>query len=302
MLRASNILLESGTNELEILIFTIGENYFGINVAKVKEVIRYCDITTIPNSHPCIGGLIKPRDEIITVINLPKYLNLSANETSDKGFFIITYFNRLTAAFQVNRVIGIKRLSWEDIESPDINIYGDRESNVTGIVKNSDHLITILDFEKIIFDINPKTGIQVSEIQKLGPRKDRDKPILIAEDSQMLIKVLEESLRSAGYNNLTITFNGKEAWDLLKEAKENKKKDIKDVFSCIITDIEMPQMDGHHLTKCIKEDNILKELPVIIFSSLISEEMMRKGDKLGANAQITKPEIGRLVEIIDSMI
>lgn len=302
MHKISNILLESGTNELEILVFKIEKNYFGINIAKVKEVIRYCDITVIPNVHPCISGLIKPRDNIIVAVNLPKYLNLPFNERIEKSFFVITYFNKLTIAFQVSSVVGIKRLSWGDIEKPDTNIYGDIESNITGIVKNTEHLITILDFEKIVFDISPKTGIQVSEIEKLGPRKESDKPILIAEDSQMLVKVLEQSIRGAGYNNLIIVSNGKEAWDLLEEAKENKDKNIKDIFACVITDIEMPQMDGHHLTKRIKEDNILKELPVIIFSSLISEEMMKKGEELGANAQITKPEIGKLVEIIDSFI
>lgn len=302
MVGSNDILLESGTNELEILIFKVDKSYFGINIAKVKEVINYCDITVIPNVHPCISGLIKPRDTIIVAINLPKYLNLSFNKTTDKGFFIITHFNKITMAFQVSSVVGIKRLSWGDIESPDTDIYGGVDSSISGIVKSSDNLITILDFEKIVFDISPKTGIQASEIQKLGPRKERDNPILIVEDSQMLVKVLEESIRNAGYNNLTIVSNGKEAWDLLENAKENKDKNIKDIFSCVITDIEMPQMDGHHLTKRIKEDNILKEIPVIIFSSLIDEEMIRKGKRLGANAQITKPEICKLVEIIDGMI
>jgi len=302
--KTNNILLESGTNELEILVFTINQNYFGINVAKVKEIIKYCNITSIPNSHPCISGLIKPRDEIITVINLPKYLNTVIDENLKEDFFVITHFNKLTLAFKVHSVIGIQRLSWEHIESPDMNIYGDYESNVTGIVKNSEHLITILDFEKIVSDINPRAGIQASDINKLGERKNisRDKHILIAEDSHMLIKILEESLKKAGYNNLTITQNGKEAWELLKKAKENKNKKIRDIYSCVITDIEMPQMDGHHLTKSIKEDSVLQELPVIIFSSLISEAMYKKGQQLGADEQITKPEIGRLVEVLDNLI
>ncbi|WP_353095923.1 chemotaxis protein [Tissierella praeacuta] len=302
MAGGNNILLESGTNELEILIFKVDKGYYGINIAKVKEIINYCDITEIPNVHPCISGLIKPRESIIIAINLPKYLNLPLNQPVDKSFFIITHFNKVTMAFQVSSVVGIKRLSWEDIEKPPTDIYGGVDSSISGIVKNTDNIITILDFEKIIFDISPKSGIQASEIQKLGPRKERDTPILIAEDSQMLVKVLEESIRSAGYNNLTIATNGKEAWDLLENAKKEKGKNIKDAFSCVITDIEMPQMDGHHLTKRIKEDSILKEIPVIIFSSLISEEMIKKGKSIGADAQITKPEICKLVDIIDELI
>lgn len=296
------ILLESGTNELEIVEFKIGDNFFGINVAKVKEIIPFTKVTTVPKAHPCVRGIFKPREEVVTVIDLPKYLNLKTDATEENNLFIISHFNKISVAFQVHLVVGIHRFSWEQIEKPDSTIYGGIEGIATGIVKKDDKLIIILDFEKILTDISPRTGIQLSEIKEMGPRQRSDKPILIAEDSEMLSKILVQALNEAGYNNLIVTNNGREAWDKLENLREDRSKSLKDHVSCVITDIEMPKMDGHHLTKLIKEDKILSKLPVIIFSSLISNDMKKKGEGLGADAQISKPEIGNLVGIIDKLI
>jgi two-component system, chemotaxis family, chemotaxis protein CheV len=295
------ILLESGTNELEIVEFTIGGNNFGINVAKVKEIMPYESVTKVPNSHPCIKGIFKPRDSIITVVDLPKYLGMSESETEKKNMLIIANFNKLNIAFKVHGVVGIHRISWAQIEKPDQTIFGGREGLATGIVKLDNKLIMILDFEKIVVDISPQTGIQISEIDKLGPRERSIKPIIIAEDSQMLAKMLEEALTKAGYSNLTITSNGQEAWNILENIKKSGAT-LREKAACLITDIEMPQMDGHHLTKLVKEDEYLKNLPLIIFSSLINEDMHKKGISLGADAQISKPEIGNLVSLIDKLI
>ena len=125
-------------------------------------------------------------------------------------------------------------------------------------------------------------------------------PILIAEDSPLLSKLITDSLKKSGYDNVTVTYNGKEAWDKLVEYK--KQGNCFDKVKCVITDIEMPQMDGHHLTKLVKNDDTLKNIPVVIFSSLVNEEMRKKGEKLGADAQLSKPEIGMLVECIDRLI
>jgi two-component system chemotaxis response regulator CheV len=295
------ILLESGTNELEIVEFTIGENNFGINVAKVKEIVPYQSVTKVPNSHPCIKGIFKPRDTIITVVDLPKYLGMSEFETEKKNMLIIANFNKLNIAFKVDGVVGIHRISWAQIEKPDQTIFGAKEGLATGIVKLNNKLIMILDFEKIVVDISPQTGIQLSEIDKMGPRERSSKPIVIAEDSHMLAKMLEEALTKAGYSNLTITSNGQEAWNVLENIKNSGTK-LEEKAACLITDIEMPQMDGHHLTKLVKEDAYLKKLPVVIFSSLINDDMQKKGKSLGADAQITKPEIGNLVSLIDKLI
>ncbi len=302
MEKNKGILLESGTNELEIVEFTIGDNTFGINVAKVREIMPYTKVTSVPNSHHCIRGIFKPRETVMTVIDLPKYLNLNESSDVTKDLFIIANFNNLYMAFQVHTVVGIHRISWTEIEKPDDTLYGGKEGLATGIVKLKDKLIIILDFEKIMADISPQTGIQLSEIDKMGPRKRVNKPILIAEDSEMLTRMLLEALTKAGYTRVTTTSNGMEAWNMLEMYKNNKGSNIKDQVACIITDIEMPQMDGHRLTKQVKSDEDLKDTPLIIFSSLINAEMRKKGESLGADAQITKPEIGNLVDLIDKFI
>jgi len=296
------ILLESGTNELEIVEFHIGENSFGINVAKVKEIIRYTPITKVPLAPKGIKGVIKLREQVMSVVDLPTYLGMSSPEYENDGLFIIAQFNNLTIAFQVHGVDRIHRFSWKEIESPSSGINGGHDSSVTGIVKMTDKLLLILDFEKILADISPETGIQVSDIANLEHRARSEKPILVAEDSKLLTQMILEALTKSGYVNVTTYQNGKEAWDRLQEIRDTKDTTIEKLVSCVITDIEMPQMDGHSLTKAIKTDSILSVLPVIIFSSLINDTMRNKGNEVGANEQISKPEIGRLVSVIDQLI
>ena len=177
---------------------------------------------------------------------------------------------------------------------------GNGNGIATGIIKLEGKLIVILDFEKIISDISPETGLKVSEIDQLGPRQRNATPILIAEDSALLGKLISESLIKAGYTNLTMTMNGQEAWDKLNEYKADGILDQK--VRLIITDIEMPQMDGHRLTKLVKDSSAFAHIPVVIFSSLVNDEMRKKGEALGADAQLSKPEIGHLVEAIDGIL
>lgn len=294
----TKILLENGTNELEVLEFTLGGNSYGINVAKIREIIPYQAVTPVPNAHPSIEGVFMPRDVMITAIDLKNCLQRGESESG--GLFIVTNFNGLDIAFHVDQVIGIHRVSWTEIIKPDSTISNSEDGVSTGIIKKNDKLIIILDFEKIITDINPETGLKVQEIEEMGDRSRNDTPILIAEDSALLNKLIVEALHKAGYVNLTHTENGQQAWDLLNQWKDNGQLD-KNVH-CIITDIEMPQMDGHRLTKLVKTDDVLKKIPLIIFSSLINEEMRRKGEQLGADAQLTKPEIGNLVRTIDKVL
>lgn len=294
------ILLESGTNEFEIMEFTIAGEIFGINVAKVREIMMVCPVKPMQKSQKDIQGIFKSRDMVITVIDLASYLNLPESDNPERDIFIVTNFNNVDFAFHVHTVVGIDRISWENIKKPDKIIYGGQEGVATGVADYDKHLITILDFEKIVSEISPDLGIQYDDLKKLGPRHRSSKPLLIAEDSMLLSKMIVESLQRSGYENLVKTDNGKEAWDFLQEAKTSGDP-IKQHVCCVVTDIEMPQMDGHHLTKLIKSDPILREIPVILFSSLINEEMKRKGEMVGADAQITKPEIANLVSLIDQL-
>jgi len=296
----TNILLESGTNELEILEFQVGSNHYGINVAKIKEILPYKRPTAIPNAHPCIEGIYMPRDTIITIVDLARSLAIPESADVDKDMYIVTNFNQLSIAFHVHTVLGIHRVSWADISKPDESISNSGKGVATGIIKLNDRLIVILDFEKIVSDISPETGLKVSDIDQLGERQRNNSPIIIAEDSPLLSKLIFDSLTKAGYTNVTVTNNGKECYDKLVKYRDDGT--LKDKVKCVITDIEMPQMDGHHLTKLIKEDNSLKHLPVVIFSSLVNDEMRKKGESLGADAQLSKPEIGMLVEEIDKLL
>ncbi len=295
----TNILLENGTNELEVLEFKLGNNHYGINVAKIRELLTYQPVTPIPNADASVEGIFMPRDTMITVINLKNCLGLDST-IENKGLFIITNFNKLNVAFHVDEVIGIHRVSWADIIKPDSTINTENNGVSTGVIKIEEKLVIILDFEKIVTDISPETGLKVSAIDNMGERERCDSPILIAEDSPLLSKLITECLKKAGYTNLIITMNGQEAWDKLIQYK--KEGTARDKVHCIITDIEMPLMDGHRLTKLVKEDEELKAIPLIIFSSLVNDEMRRKGEALGADAQLTKPEIGLLVGAIDDLI
>ena len=295
----TNILLESGTNELEVLEFKVGNNFYGINVAKIREILLYQPVTPLPNAHPSIEGIFMPRDIMISVISLRKCLNITEEPKTD-GLFIITNFNSLNTAFHVDEVLGIHRVSWEDIIKPDATISSDESGVSTGVIKLEDRLVVILDFEKIVTDINPETGLKVSEMDEYES-KDRSKsPIMLCEDSPLLSKLIVECLKKAGYTNLLVNMNGQEGWDKLVEL--HKAGTVLDDVHLIITDIEMPLMDGHRLTKLVKENETLKNIPVIIFSSLINDEIRRQGESLGADAQLTKPEIGKLISVVDELV
>ncbi len=296
----TNILLESGTNELEVLEFTVAGNHYGINVAKVREILPMTEITPIPNSHPCIEGIFMPRDIIITAINLKRSLGFDDGGSSKSDMLIITNFNNLNIAFDVEQVLGIHRVSWTDIVKPDSTVNTPGASIATGIIKKEKNLIIVLDFERIVEEICPETSLKMSEIESLGERERNNIPIIMAEDSPMLQKLVSDALTQAGYTNIHVFSNGQEAWDNLLELKKNNGVDYG--VKCVITDIEMPQMDGHRLIRLIRNDEALKHLPIIVFSSLINEDMKRKGERLGADAQISKPEIGQLVGCIDNLI
>lgn len=295
----TKILLENGTNELEILEFTIGDNSYGINVAKIKEIITYQPVTPVPNAHPSIEGIFMPRDIMITAIDLRNCLQKGTSKP--EGFFIVTNFNNLDIAFHVDSVVGIHRISWSEIIKPNATVSNTEEGISTGIIKIQNKLIIILDFERIVTDINPETGLKVEEVEHLEKIKGRgDIPILLAEDSILLNRLIVDSLKSAGYTQVINTNNGQEAWNLINECIEDNSLD--EHVKLIITDIEMPLMDGHRLTRLVKENDKTKDIPVVIFSSLVNDEMKRKGEALGADAQISKPEIGNLVKIVDGLL
>ncbi len=296
----TDILLESGTNEIEIIKFTIHNELYGINVAKVREIMMSNKAKPVPHSHKAVEGIFKPRDTIFTVVDLPYFLSGLPTDPGAKDLFMITNFNKINIAFRVHTVVGIQRLSWEDIEKPDITLSNGSEGIATGIARIDDELIVILDFEKIVAEIAPETSFQIDVTDEATKRAERTSKILMAEDSMLLTELISKALTHAGYVNLLKFNNGQELWNYLKLIK--KQEDSLSHVDLVITDIEMPQMDGHRLTKLIKEDEVYRGVPVVIFSSLINREMEIKGKELGADAQLTKPEIDNLVSVIDRLV
>ena len=144
------ILLESGTNEIEIMQFTIDDNLYGINVAKVREIMMSAPVKSMPHAHPAVEGIFKPRDTVLTVVDLPFYLTGKKSEPDPKQLFIVTNFNKMYIAFRVHTVVGISRISWTAIQKPDKTISGGEEGVATGIAQCDDQLVTVLDFEKIV--------------------------------------------------------------------------------------------------------------------------------------------------------
>ncbi|CAH0345892.1 chemotaxis protein [Bacillus sp. CECT 9360] len=300
MENAKGILLESGTNELEIVEFGIGENKFGINVIKVKEIINPIPVTLVPHAHQNVEGIIELRGEVLPVINVAQALGFPPAENPALDKFIVAEFNQLKMVFHVHSVSQIHRISWGEIEKPSESYQG-IDSQIIGVVKLNGDMILLLDFEKIVVDINPESGINIQQVKKLGKRERSNKKIVVAEDSPLLRKLLHDTLNEAGFQNLEFFENGLDALQYL-EGLLASGKDIVSEVQMIITDVEMPQMDGHHLTKRIKEDAGLGILPVIIFSSLITDDLRHKGQIVGADAQVSKPEIAELIQLIDEHI
>ena len=294
------ILLESGTNELEIVEFEVANNKFGINVIKVKEIIQPIPVTFIPHVHPHVEGIIQLRGEVLPVVDMLKVLGIPTENRNPQQKYIVAEFNKQRVVFHVDNVTQIHRISWDQIEKPS-DMYQGGTSQVIGVIKRNEEMILLLDFEKIMVDINPESSISVESVKKLGKRDRSEKKVVIAEDSPLLRKLLFDTMNEAGYVNTEFFENGRDAYEYL-EALAKADKDIEKHVQMVVTDIEMPQMDVHHLTKKIKTHPELKKLPVIIFSSLITDDLRHKGDQVGAEDQISKPEIAELILRMDKLM
>ena len=291
----TNILLESGTGEVEILEFVLNNKFYAINVIKVKEVIHANNLTKLPDSHPAIAGLTLYRNKIITLIDL-KYVLEKQHKNEIESTIILCAFNKIEIAFSIDNVVGVHRIKWEKITKPDdISI----NSLVIGNIILNNKIILLLDFEKIVTDISPSTGISENKIVDIA-YKDRSKvKLVLADDSPLIRRLLKDTLIKAGFKNLKIFDDGKQVSDYLFNLVAEKREKFMEDVHVLITDIEMPQMDGLTLTRKIKEHDILKKLPVILFSSLITDDLKHKGASVGADAQLSEPEIGELVTCID---
>lgn len=291
----NSILLESGTNELEVLVFHVGAYRLGINVAKVREILPAQPITRLPSTHPCVLGCFRLREQVVPCISLHR--KFRQGDTKSVTNFILTEFNLCQTTFLADRVERIYRISWERIQPvPEMLIqYG---CPITGITELGGQLVVMLDFETIAAEVAQHQAETPPISNRLGANRE-SVTVVVADDSVTVRKAIEKTLRDSGYRQIFSFGDGRAAWNWLT-ARAETCDPSQAVATAVISDVEMPSMDGFHLTKKIKEHPAMQTVPVILYSSILTPDNQKKGEAVGADAQITKPELVKVVEFIDN--
>ena len=292
------ILTEVGTNEWQIVVFLLGSQYFAINVDKTREILRWPGTRPVPQTHPSMRGITTIRGEVIPLIDLRLYLNVESEIELEDSKLIVAEFNRMKLGFVVDAVDRIYRIKSEELDASLTGTFLGQDALY--VIKREGRNILLLDYERIVQVVNPS----LAEEFKLDADRARavsasigdpdQYKILVAEDSPLIRRLVQSSLATGGFHNIEMVGHGKAAWDRLVEDGDS--------FSMLLTDIEMPKMDGLSLTRRVKEDPKLKHIPVIVFSSVMAEDIKRKAQSIGADAQITKPEMLQLLETVVRLI
>lgn len=326
----TNILLEAGTNELEVVEFYLDESilpgqekldemvtrivgpdkaekyrgYYGINVAKVLEIIRMPKVTALPEvQHESVLGAFNLRSRIIPLVDLAVWLGKKHAPDQEEPKTIVTEFNNVTTAFMVSGVNRIHRISWEQVEQPNAYMASVSSNTIVGVVKLEGRIVFLLDLEKVVANLNPKLSLRLDDLGEDWNASTGYKA-LVADDSALVREMQRDLLEKAGFK-VIMTTNGREAWDYLttfRKKVEEEGRPLSDFVQVVVSDIEMPLMDGLNLTHRIKNDNILKRLPVLLFSSLVTEKLKHKGQSVGADGQISKPEVATLARRAATLI
>ncbi len=307
------ILLEAGTNEMEIIEFYLGAQPFGINVQKLKEIIPFDQeaVTLIPGCGAGMLGTLLLRGSTIPLIDLKKHLSqkVSTVDTEHRHVVLVCEFNNRVNGFRVDGVNQIHRISWNDVQ-PMASFIDQFRPRFTGSVNIDGREILIVDLEHIVTEFDPESNmdyeieLRQDLLHETRPHTREQMKLMMAEDSSLIRAGIERVLKSAGYTSLEVFADGQACHDRLLQIRQevDNGTNLRDHLQLLITDIEMPKMDGLTLCKKIKNDPLLKELKVILFSSLINEQMSAKCDIVGADGYATKPQIPYLVEMIDRML
>ncbi len=306
----TNILLESGTNELEIVEFYVNqdgyEGHYGLNVAKVVEIIRRQKVTSMPEMrHPAVLGSFAHRNgRIVPLIDTAKYLSSSPIDNPDAKV-IVTEFNTVITAFLVSGVNRIYRLSWADVEAPGKLLQNMSRSTVTGVVRLDDRVIFLLDLEAIVAELHPAMAIRLDEPDEHEEAPAHVYRILHVDDSKSIRSMVLHLLEKEGRFEVTQAVDGQDAWEQLTRLRDEAAAadiPLSNLVQGVISDIEMPRMDGMALCRKIKEDSVLRQLPVAMFSSLINESLARKCASVGADTQFSKPDLKLLSDKLYELI
>lgn len=293
-----DILLEAGTNEFEVLVFQLEGGWFGINVAKVREVILPVKATESPNQPRSVIGMFNIRGQVLPLIDLKGHLGIVASsDDQSQGRIIVTEFNGRRASFLVDRVEQIHRISWAEVKpAPELDEHGECGS-VTGTIDFDGRLVLLLDFESVTDEICMQEQLHVEYVENTTDIDRGSKLVILAEDSAFVRRMIREVFRSSGYDKLRIFPDGLEAWKAILGCKERGE-----TIDAVVTDIEMPRIDGLNLTRRIKADPDLSGVPVMLFSSLITADNLKKGRQVGADAQVAKPDLPQMVELVDRLL
>ncbi len=299
----------AGTNRLEVLLFSLGkdtdsgrEEVFGINVFKVREVMHVPEITRAPDMPEVIEGMTSLRGETVPVINLQKFCGLKVEGKPD--ILIVTEYNKHVQGFLVHSVDSIHRLAWEDINVPPSMLANQHAGLITAVTELPDNrLVMIMDVEKVLAET---AGFYDDESVFDGIESSvrDDATVLFVDDSSVARGQIRRTLEHMGLKYIS-TANGQEAWEILEKLAEQAESSggaITDRVHVVLTDIEMPEMDGYVLTRKIKEDPRFKDIPVVMHSSLSAEANQVLGKDVGADAYIAKFEPRELAKALDSML
>lgn len=306
----SDILLEAGTNEVEIFEFNLGGQSYGVNVAKVSQIVRRDQVTITRADIPPPGvlGSITYRGKPIMTLDLREILAIEGESVdSSRALMLVAQFNEQTIAFAIDGAERIHRVSWKNFE-PINNGLSHENPYVNGIIRLDDRLILVLDLEYILTIVNPNLSLKINE-RKIQYIESNYKPrdhikILFAEDSSMIRRMVSEQLGDVGFTNISLASNGQEALDTINRyvaESEASGQPISEYVDIVLTDIEMPVLDGLTLCKTIKKDLKL-DVPVVVFSSLINDHMITKCKSVGADDWGSKPKIELIFDLIDRLV
>ncbi len=302
-MKKEGILLGAGTNEMELLTIWIYGQLFGINVAKIQSVQVYDRklLTLMPENPLGVMGMMLYRKRTIPLLDLETLLDipqLPQDEKNEREIIVITEFNNKTNGFKVHGVNRIFRLSWAEFVP--ISSFIGADSYVTGSVQVDGYEIMVLDLEQVLVTLFPEMmleNITEETMKKKNTTSRNQLNIIFAEDSFTIRKNVIRMLNQAGFNTVTAFENGQDAFDYSIEHQEELSGEMNPAV--LISDIEMPKMDGLTLCHQIKQHPKLKNIHVIIFSSLINTQMIQKCKQMGADRYVTKPESNGLIKILD---
>ncbi len=296
--------LKTGTNETELFVFHVGDQQFGINALKIRELMQFDPkgVTRIPEMPAAFLGTTLFRGRVVPTISLQQYLDIPESKDNDRRIVLYCEFNSMTIGFTIDKIVGLNRLSWKDIQAPSAVI---DSAAITGIAIIDNQQVSILDFEYLTENILKGSGENIdlaTSSTQLDPSLSKF-TILMCDDTMVIRKKLKHMLEATGFRQIQIFENGQELYDQLEKYQQIAKsegKKISDYVSLVISDIEMPRMDGLTLCKNIK--SLSNETPVLIFSSMINEQIEAQAKSVGADACISKSDGYNLVPTIKHLL